>query len=102
MTRPDASQREALRLAIDGLVYSSEGDYPFEIFESDAPRRSAMPDRAAFATLVDAPRGVPIGETTLGAFMARHTVASDPFDVETQRVRPRYEALQRLIERRLR
>jgi hypothetical protein len=97
-----APWREELHLATAGLVYSSEGDHPFELFALDEPRFAATPDGTAFAALVDAPADSPIDETTLAAFLARHTDATDPFDVETQRIRPRYEALQRLIEGRLR
>lgn len=35
-------------------------------------------------------------------FFARHTTTSDPYDGETQRIRPKYEALVRLLSRRLR
>jgi nuclease A inhibitor-like protein len=35
-------------------------------------------------------------------FFARHTSTSDPYDGETQRIRPKYEELVRLLSRRLR
>jgi hypothetical protein len=35
-------------------------------------------------------------------FFARHTTTSDPYDGETQRIRPKYEELVRLLSRRLR
>ena len=34
--------------------------------------------------------------------LARHTHRTDPYDVETQRIRPRYEALQAVLEGALR
>ncbi len=36
------------------------------------------------------------------AFFARHTTSSDPYDTETQRIRPRYEELIRVLSRKLR
>ena len=39
---------------------------------------------------------------SLDEFFARHTTTSDPYDGETQRIRPRYEELVRLLSRRLR
>jgi hypothetical protein len=35
-------------------------------------------------------------------FFNRHTATSDPYDTEAQRIRPRYENLVSLLERRLR
>lgn len=39
---------------------------------------------------------------SLESFFGRHTTTSDPYDVEAQRIRPRYESLVRLLSRRLR
>lgn len=39
---------------------------------------------------------------SIDEFFARHTTTSDPYDGETQRIRPRYEELARLLSRRLR
>jgi hypothetical protein len=39
---------------------------------------------------------------SLDEFFARHTTTSDPYDGESQRIRPRYEELMQLLSRRLR
>jgi hypothetical protein len=36
------------------------------------------------------------------AFFSGHTATSDPYDTQAQRIRPRYEELVLLLERRLR
>lgn len=61
-----------------------------------------MPDAAEFAQLVSAPPNSRIEIRSLADFFARHTVTADPYDVEAQKIRPRYEQLIGTIQRRLR
>ena len=100
-TEADAALRERLERAAEGLVYSSESDRPFEFFllpgAGDAP-----PGAEAFGRMVGAPPGAPAEERSLDDFFARHAETSDPYDVETQRIRPRYEALREMLRTALR
>jgi len=61
-----------------------------------------MPAAVEFAQLVSAPANSRIEIRSLANFFARHTTTADPFDVETQKIRPRYEQLIGTLERRLR
>jgi hypothetical protein len=61
-----------------------------------------MPDAAEFAELVSAPANSRIEIRSLADFFARHTTTADPFDVEAQKIRPRYEQLIGTLGRRLR
>lgn len=93
--------RERLARASAGLTYTSESDRPFELFflpgAGDRP-----PGVDEFARLVGAPADAPRAESDLEHMFARHTDASDPHDAETQRVRPRYEALRETLRTALR
>jgi len=46
--------------------------------------------------------GTPAEQRSLTDFFARHTATSDPYDSEAQKIRPRYEALMRVLSTRLR
>jgi hypothetical protein len=98
----DPKLREELEQASSGLVYSSESDRPFEFFSLRYPGRSASPGGAEFARLVGALPESRVEIRSVDDFFARHTTTSDPYDGETQRIRPRYEELVRLLARRLR
>ncbi|HEX2076373.1 MAG TPA: nuclease A inhibitor family protein [Longimicrobium sp.] len=95
-TSPDPALRERLERAAEGLVYSSESDRPFELFflagGGDRP-----PGPQAFARLLGADAGTFVEERDLDHFFARHAETSDPYDLEAQRIRPRYEALRELL-----
>lgn len=96
----DPALRERLERASAGLTYTSESDRPFELFflpgAGDRP-----PGVDEFARLVGAP-DAPRKESDLEHMFARHTDASDPQDAETQRIRPRYEALRETLRTALR
>jgi hypothetical protein len=94
--------REELERASSGLVYSSEADRPFEFFSFRYRGRRSSPDGPEFARLVGALPESRVEIRSVDDFFARHTTTSDPYDGETQRVRPRYEELMRLLSRRLR
>ena len=93
----DDALRRRLEEAAAGLVYSSEGDYPFEFFciETDDAGGELTAER--FAELVGAPEGTPVGERTLDQFFARHLELSDPWDERAQELRPRYEHLKAVL-----
>ena len=97
----DPALRERLARESAGLTYTSESDRPFEPFvlpgAGDRP-----PGVDAFARLVGAPADAPREERDLDDFFARHTDTSDPYDAETQRIRPRYEALRETLRTALR
>jgi hypothetical protein len=92
--------RAALEEAVEGLVYSSEGDYPFEFFFLPHADMEGL-DARGFAALVGAGDGVPVAERALDDFLARHTERSDPWDERAQAIRPRYERLTELLRERL-
>jgi hypothetical protein len=83
-------------------VYSSESDRPFEFFSIHYPGRRIPPDAEDFAALIGGDADVRVEERSLTDFFARHTATSDPYDSEAQKIRPRYEALMRLLSMRLR
>jgi hypothetical protein len=97
----DPALRERLERESAGLTYTSESDRPFELFvlpgAGDRP-----PGVDAFAHLVGAPADAPRKERDLDDFFARHAETSDPHDAETQRIRPRYEALRETLRTALR
>lgn len=88
-----ATLRDQLEQAVKGLVYSSEGDYPFEYCRLEASAGDWPPTPDRFARLVSAPAGTRVEERTLDDFFARHVETVDPLDSGSQALRPRYDAL---------
>ena len=99
---PDPRLRQRLEEAATGLVYSSEGDYPFELFFLPGGAAGGPLTPGDFARRVGAPAGAPAREVALEDFLAHHTERSDPWDGEAQRIRPRYERLIRVLRESLR
>jgi nuclease A inhibitor-like protein len=97
----DASMtlRERLEQATVGLVYSSESDRPFEYFFLPAEGHPEPLTLASFTRRLGVAAGTPTEERTLDSFLARHTHRSDPYDARAQAMRPRYERLQKVLER---
>lgn len=93
--RPPDSLRDRLRRAAEGLVYSSESDFPFEFVALPAPAGGAALTASTIAALVGAPGTAQVEERTLDRFLAPHIERSDPYDVRAQAIRPRYEALKK-------
>ena len=83
-------------------MYSSESDRPFEFFSVRYPGRRSSPPAEDFIRLIGAADNVRVEERSVTDFFARHTATSDPYDSEAQKLRPRYEALMRLLSTRLR
>jgi hypothetical protein len=96
----DPRLRAELEAAVEGLVYSSEGDYPFEVFFLPGVPVDGL-DAREFARLMGAGEEEPVRERGLDDFMARHTERSDPWDAQAQAIRPRYERLTELLRERL-
>jgi hypothetical protein len=94
--------REKLAQASEGLTYTSESDRPFEPF--------ALPGGAAgwpygveeFARRIGAPANAPKEERSLQQFFAPHIERTDPYDTQSQALRPRYEALRAALAATLR
>jgi hypothetical protein len=93
--------RRILEQAARGLVYSSESDRPFEFVDFSgatlAPGEALTVARFSELAGVVAP-GERVEERELDRFFARHLETSDPYDVEAQRIRPRYEALKATLQ----
>lgn len=91
--------RARLEGAAEGLTYTSESDRPFEFFflpgAGDQP-----PGAEAFGRLIGAEGAVE--ERSLDDFFMHHIETSDPYDTESQRIRPRYEALRETLRTALR
>ena len=88
------SLRARLERAADGLVYTSEGDAPFEYVELGAAQPLA-PER--FGALAGAAAGARVEEVTLERFFAGHIEESDPADPAAQALRGRYTALRQAL-----
>jgi hypothetical protein len=101
MSTPDSHPdplRERLERAAHDLVYSSEGDNPFEYVAVEAPpgARSESAQELA-AILAGREGGDRVEERSLDDFFKRHIETSDPYDSRAQAIRPRYEALRELL-----
>jgi hypothetical protein len=92
----------ALRDAAAGLLYTSEGDYPFD--ELSIPGLgSAWPQtKDQFLLHIGATSDTDVREQTLDQFFARHIEKSDPQDAVLQAMRPRFEALRTMLREQLR
>jgi hypothetical protein len=97
-----ATLRERLEDAAAGLVYSSEGDHPFEFCQLDASAADWPPTAERFGQLVGTPAGTRVEERTLDDFFARHVENVDPLDGASQALRPRYDALRAQLRAMLR
>jgi len=91
----------ALRDAAAGLLYTSEGDYPFD--ELSIPGLgSAWPQtKDQFLLQIGATSDTDVREQTLDQFFARHIEKSDPQDAVLQAMRPRFEALRTMLREQL-
>jgi hypothetical protein len=94
---------ERLAAAVEGLVYSSESDRPFEVFFLPA---AAVPEpltgEAFAAALALDAAGAPIEEWSLDRLLRRHIEYVEPADRVAWERLPRYDALKRLLAGALR
>jgi hypothetical protein len=91
----------ALAEASAGLVYSSESDRPFEPVVVADPDSARPLDESYLRQLLHVPAETRCELRSIDQVLARHTHLTDPYDVATQQLRPRYERLQALMEQRL-
>ena len=82
-----------LETAAAELVYTSESDRPFEWFFLKDAGTGWPYDAEELAKRFPEAGGKKIEERSLDDFFRRHIETSDPYDVRTQQIRPRYEAL---------
>ena len=85
--------RERLERAAAGLLYTSEGDAPFEWVELAG--NDLTPD--GFRALVAAAPGTRVEEVSLDRFFAGHIEGSDPGDPAAQALVERYRALRETL-----
>ncbi len=101
MKRETEQVTQAIERAARDLVYSSESDRPFEPFFLEGGGDGWPYAASEFARRMSLPNSVIVEERTLHDFFSRHIENTDPYDVETQRIRPRYEALRGLLDSEL-
>jgi hypothetical protein len=92
--------------ASDGLVYSSESDRPFRVFNLPAERMAGTGagwpvDGRTFAALVGAEPDEPVEERSLDDFFFPHIECVEPVDRQAWERLPRYDALKALLIREL-
>jgi hypothetical protein len=86
-----------LRELAAGLVYSSEGDRPFETVHLGRATLAPDADLAVVRTLLALPSDCPVKFVTFERALGRHTMFTDPLDLAAQAIRPRYEAIERFF-----
>lgn len=99
---PGPALRATLEDTAEGLLYTSESDRPFAFFALPGGAEGWPYDGETFARRVGLAEGTRVETRDLDDFLARHIETSDPYDVEAQRIRPRYEALKETLRTRLR
>src|SRR4051812_28879951 len=74
LLRMPASMELEFAAATNGLLYTSESDYPFAYFHRTGITQSAAAPLSAveFRTLMGIPAGTPVEVITLDTFFARH------------------------------
>jgi hypothetical protein len=92
--------RAELEEACEDLVYSSESDRPFDFFSVPFEAGPA-PSIDEFRALMGIDEKTRVETRSLSRFFAAHTDTSDPYDTRAQAIRPRYEALIRVLHSRL-
>ena len=102
MANGTSDLRRRLEDAAAGLVYTSESDRPFEWFELPGGAAGWPYGADEFARRIGAAAGAPVEERTLDRFFKPHIESTDPYDTRAQEIRPRSEALKRLLATSLR
>jgi hypothetical protein len=87
---PGDSARARLEQAAQGLLYTSESDYPFDYVSLPGAGAAVTPEQ--FAALVGK-AGQPAQEIDLERFFARHIDRVDAADGPSMALVPRYQAL---------
>jgi hypothetical protein len=94
---PSEVARRRLERAADGLLYTSESDYPFEYYFRPARVEGELTVEA-FRAAAGVPTDAVVEELSLDAFLARHIERVDPSDAAAAALVPRYERLRTTIE----
>ena len=87
----------ALRDAAAGLLYTSEGDFPFDELSIPGQGLEWPVTKDQFRLLIGAAADTEVQEQTLEKFFARHIERADTQDERLQAMRPRFEALRELL-----
>ena len=85
-----------LARAAEGLLYTSESDYPFELYVQPASVDGAL-TVASFRLTAGVPADSVVEELSLDDFFARHIERVDPSDSAAQALVPRYRHLRTTI-----
>jgi hypothetical protein len=92
--------RRQLERAADGLLYTSESDYPFTFLDTGASVASPL-TIASFRAAAAIPPDSLVEQVSLDAFLARHIENVDPGDAGAIALVPRYERLRTTLRREL-
>ena len=90
------SVRNQLEHAADGLLYTSESDFPFEFFCAPAQIADTL-TAEAFRTIAGAAADAAFEEISVDDFFARHIERVDPNDAVAMALVPRYQALKATV-----
>ena len=93
--------RLALERAADGLLYTSESDYPFVYYSHAGPVRAPL-TIATFRAALAIPAESPVEAITIDEFFARHIERVDPADPVAVALVPRYVTLRETIRQAVR
>lgn len=88
--------RRALESAADGLLYTSESDFPFTWTTATGPARGPL-TVAAVRRAYRIADSIPVEAIPLDAFFARHIERADPNDPVVMALRPRYVRLRETL-----
>lgn len=90
------SVQNRLEHAADGLLYTSESDYPFEFFCAPAQITDTLTGEA-FRALAGVAADAPFEEISVDEFFARHIERVDPNDAVAVALVPRYRELKEAV-----
>ena len=88
----------SLREAASGLLYTSEGDYPFDDVSVPGGAKTWPVDAEQFVSLMQLPPAAHVSTQSIDQFFARHIERADPADASMQAMRPRYEKLRDVVK----
>jgi hypothetical protein len=90
------SLRNRLEHAADGLLYTSESDFPFEFFCAPAQVADTL-TAEAFRAIAGVAADAPFEEISVDDFFARHIERVDPNDAVAVALVPRYQELKEAV-----
>jgi hypothetical protein len=95
---PTEVARRQLERAAEGLLFTSESDYPFTYVRLAGPAPAPLTVEA-FRTAAGLPADVPVEVVSLDDFLARHIERVDPADAAAVALVPRYRQLRETLRR---